>query len=195
MNRIRGILLVAGLGLAVTQPEASPAPDDPPKKANPKAVALADFNDRVAKYVEVHKKADGMVPSLKKTDDPVEISAREKMLGDTIRALRADAKQGDIFTPVVARQFRRIIQADARRRGARAVRAMMIEVPNGYQTKVNATYPTTQPLATVPPLLIAGLQPLPEQLEYRFFGSTLILRDVKANVIVDFVPEAVPVLK
>jgi hypothetical protein len=163
--------------------------------ANPKAVQIKEFSDRVGKYVELHKKADGQVPSLKRTNDPVEISAREKILGDTLREYRSNAKQGDIFTPAVAEQFRTIIKNDVRRRGPAAARAMMTEVPKEYQPKINATYPATQALATVPPLLLAALQPLPEELEYRFYGRTLILRDRTANIIVDFVPDAIPVLK
>ena len=50
------------------------------------------------------------------------------------------------------------------------------------------------PLATVPPLILNRLQPLPDGLEYRFMGRDLILRDSKANLIVDFVHEAVPTI-
>jgi hypothetical protein len=163
--------------------------------ANPKAVQLKEFSDRVAKYVELHKKVDGEVPSLKKTDDPAEISSREKALGQGIREARKTAKQGDIFVPAVTDQFRHIVAEDVRHRGPKAARAMMTEVPKGYQPRVNESYPSTFALATVPPLLIAALQPLPEELEYRFFGRTLILRDIKANLIVDFVPDALPPLK
>jgi hypothetical protein len=35
-----------------------------------------------------------------------------------------------------------------------------------------------------------SLPKLPEQLEYRLVGKTLIIRDVEANIIVDFVPNA-----
>jgi hypothetical protein len=40
----------------------------------------------------------------------------------------------------------------------------------------------------MPPLLLAELPPLPEEVEYRFVGSDLILRDVQASLIVDFAP-------
>jgi hypothetical protein len=50
-------------------------------------------------------------------------------------------------------------------------------------------------LATVPPLILKRLPLLPEGLEYRFMGRDLILRDVKANLIVDFVREAVPTIR
>ena len=34
-------------------------------------------------------------------------------------------------------------------------------------------------------------QKLPEQLEYRLISKTLIIRDVEADIIVDFVPNAI----
>jgi hypothetical protein len=35
------------------------------------------------------------------------------------------------------------------------------------------------------------LPQLPEDVEYRIVGKTLILRDVDANIIVDFIPNAI----
>ena len=57
---------------------------------------------------------------------------------------------------------------------------------------VNAIYPTNAPLSTVPPSLLLRLPKLPTDLEYRFVGRTLVLRDREANMIVDFLKEAVP---
>jgi hypothetical protein len=36
-----------------------------------------------------------------------------------------------------------------------------------------------------------ALPKLPEQLEYRIVGKNLIIRDIDANIIVDFVPNAI----
>jgi hypothetical protein len=57
--------------------------------------------------------------------------------------------------------------------------------------KVNAKYPDAAPLPTVPPNLLAALPKLPEDLEYRFINRDLILLDVHANVIVDFMLNAI----
>ena len=57
---------------------------------------------------------------------------------------------------------------------------------------INEPYPTTLPLATVPPTLLMKLPTLPPELEYRFLGRHLILRDIKANLIVDYIPDVVP---
>jgi len=63
------------------------------------------------------------------------------------------------------------------------------------QPRINTDYPTTLALATVPPALLLNLPTLPEILEYRFLGRHFILRDITANLIVDFVPDAVPVTR
>ena len=45
---------------------------------------------------------------------------------------------------------------------------------------------------TFPPNLLKELHQLPDDLEYRFVGRDLILRDVKANTIVDVIRHARP---
>jgi len=57
--------------------------------------------------------------------------------------------------------------------------------------KVNATYPEGNPLPTTPPNVLQNLPKLPEQLEYRIWNKNLIIRDVQANIIVDFIPNAI----
>ncbi len=52
------------------------------------------------------------------------------------------------------------------------------------------TWPEGVPFVFIPPLLIAALPPLPPELEYRFIGQSLVLWDVHANLIVDFMPGA-----
>ena len=66
--------------------------------------------------------------------------------------------------------------------------------PQSVVPKINADYPEKAPLATVPPLILRRLPTLPDGLEYRFMRRDLILRDSKANLIVDFVHEAVPTI-
>jgi hypothetical protein len=58
--------------------------------------------------------------------------------------------------------------------------------------KVNDSYPPDLPLTTMPPTLLQLLPPLPQQLEYRIVGRDLVLLDLKANLIVDVVRQALP---
>lgn len=57
---------------------------------------------------------------------------------------------------------------------------------------MNQLFPTTYPLATFDALLLPILPKLPEQVEYRRMSHYLMLRDVEANLIVDFMPNAFP---
>jgi hypothetical protein len=44
----------------------------------------------------------------------------------------------------------------------------------------------------VPPTLLRTLPRLPDEVAYRILGSALLLVDRKANMIVDFMPNAIP---
>jgi hypothetical protein len=58
-----------------------------------------------------------------------------------------------------------------------------------YPPRVNEPYPAMSPLGTFPPLLLGALPRLPDDLEYRFMGRHLIMRDTKANLIVDYLSD------
>lgn len=176
--RAIGVAAMAGLLLSVTGVAQTPAKAETP--------ATAEFDKRVAAYVEVHKKANGQVPPLKRTDDPAEISSREVALGDAIRALRAGARPGDVITRDAAQEFRRLIKKDYRSRSPEQRRIFLDEVPH-FRPKVNQTYPSAWPLATFPTTLLDVLPKLPDILEYRLLSEALILRDVNANIVVDFI--------
>jgi hypothetical protein len=62
---------------------------------------------------------------------------------------------------------------------------LLAEIPPGLQLKVNQPYPTSIPLVTAPPRLLARLPMIPEELEYRPIDRRLLLRDRDANLIVD----------
>jgi hypothetical protein len=151
-----------------------------------------DFFDRVRAYMKIHDSANARVPSLKETSDPKQVSGREKALADEIRVERAGARQGDVFSPAAAKEIGVVVADDFNGRPLRAQKAILVEVPMKVPPAINTDYPTTLPLATVPPSLLLKLPTLPEELEYRFLGRHLILRDIKANLIVDFIPDVVP---
>ena len=109
-----------------------------------------------------------------------------------VQGARQDAKPGDIFTPAAAKQFRRIISADLNKRSDADAEAVVEEIPDKLRLRVNEAYPDGAPLATMPPKLLLRLPRLPEEVEYRFLGRHLILRDVGANVIVDFIYNVLP---
>lgn len=155
--------------------------------------ATLEFKKRIDAYVGIHNQAEGKVPNLKKTDDPKEISDREKALGETIMTLRAGAQPGEIFAPDYQPYFVKIVQDDFKQRSVADRKALINELPVRMKVDINTVYPTTVPLATFPPALLAKLPDLPPELEYRIVGRSLILRDVKANLIVDILRDVVPI--
>jgi hypothetical protein len=162
------------------------------QKVNPDAQLLQDFKQRVDKYMELHNRAEKKGPALKETDDPAKIKASQEALATSIRAARANARQGEIFTPEVAQLFRRLMYPEIKGPdGAETKKVIKEDAPAAITLKVNAKYPENAPLPTVPPNLLANLPQLPKDLEYRIVHRDLILRDVHANLIVDFIPKAI----
>jgi hypothetical protein len=57
---------------------------------------------------------------------------------------------------------------------------------------VNDAYPEKRPVTTVPPTILLALPKLPNEVEYRIVGRDLLLLDVRANLVVDLIREAMP---
>jgi len=162
---------------------------------NPDAQVLVDFTARIDKYVEIRKNADDSAPPLKKTDDPAAIKAAQQALGERIGAARAGVKQGDIFTPEISALFRRVIHPETKDPDTKALLKEKKDQPKPGAVplwKIGMPYPEKEPLATMPPDVLERLPKLPADIEYRFVGKHLILRDVRANTIIDYAPNVIP---
>ena len=173
---------------------ASPPPQGTAGTAVNADASLADFKARVQAYVEVKKQAQKDVPKLKETEDPAQITATQEALAARVRALRADAKPGDIITPQIGATFRRLLAPELKGEDGRDAKAVLKEdapAPGAVPLKINAKYTEGQPLASTPATMLRNLPILPEGLEYRFIGKTLVLLDVDANIIVDYFRNAI----
>jgi hypothetical protein len=159
---------------------------------NQYGAAIKDFRDRLDAYLELHKKAASTVPTLKETDDPAKLTAREQAIGEAVRKARPDARPGDVFGKDLTARIRRVIRADWAKRSAADKAGLAEDKPGSSVATVNATYPSRLPLATFPASLLAELPPLPQEIEYRFVGRHLILRDVRANIIIDVLHNVLP---
>jgi hypothetical protein len=198
--------LVLACGTYADQtPPAKPAADAAPaaraqqlpkhSNVNPDAGVIADFKAKVEKYVDLRKDLEKKAPPLKKTEDPGEIQRSEKMVQEQVRAARAHAKPGDIFTPATAAMFRRLLHPTVKGEdGAENKKAIKDDAPAPKEVpfKLNAEYPQDAPLSTVPPDILESLPQLPESMQYRFVGKHLILYDVRGNLIVDYMLNAIP---
>ena len=164
------------------------------KKPDPIAGAFAEFDSRLGAYMALRKRLVADVGELDPTSSQEKIAARANGLAQAIIAARASAKQGDIFTPEISSIIATLIKEEYSRRADTVIDVRddtQAELPD-FKPEVNQVYPTSYPLATFPPTLLPILPTLPEQIEYRIVQKYLILRDVEANVILDFMPNAVP---
>jgi hypothetical protein len=191
-RRTAALSLVAYCLFAPSGPNAArPAADPGQTPVNPRAQVLQDFQDRIKKYMDLRQEAEKRGPRLKETKDPAEIKRAQEALAANIQLARARAKQGEIFTPEIARLFRQLMAPEMKgAEGAETKKAIKEDqpAPASVPLKVNARYPDDEPLPTVPPNVLMNLPKLPEQLDYRIVRNQLILRDVSANLIVDFIP-------
>jgi hypothetical protein len=192
MRIVQGAFALLVLATVTAVPTAVVFAQPETQRVNAYGAAVKAFLDRTDTYLALHKKAAKGVPPLKETSDSAKLTAREQALGEAIRQARAGAKPGDIFGTELAAHIRNVIRKDWAKRAAADKAGLIHDVPPGYLADVNATYPPALPLGTFPASLLAALPPVPEDLEYRFVGRHLILRDVKANIIVDVLPNVLP---
>jgi hypothetical protein len=158
------------------------------------ACLLEDFHMRVWEYVELHRRLEGPLPPLMLSNNPKEIRAAVDSLKQELRAARLNARRGDFFTSDIARLFHRTIHQTFKSTDWVEVLAAF-EEENANRTaspKVNASYPGSAPLVPMSPRLLLALPGLPEELQYRFMYRALILWDVHAELIVDFIPDVIP---
>lgn len=161
---------------------------------NPDAAAMAEFKAKVEEYAKLHRRLARGDARLKETDDPAEINTAMETLAAKVQAARRDARHGDIFTPRVRPAFRRLLAPELKGEDGADAKVVLRDdapAPGTVPFKVNAPYPDDQPRPTVPVNLLLTLPTLPEPLEYRIVGQHLLLLDTDADLIVDYILNAI----
>ena len=194
-------LSLAGCANASTSTPPS-APSDPSATTqqaagqppvNADAKAMVSFLDRVKEYMALHDKLEATLPHLPKEATPQQIDQHQRSLSKLIQENRQRAKLGDVFTPESRRVILKLMrQVFGGPDGHQLRDSIMDENPGNLHIAINGRYPDEVPLSTVPPQVLAGLPKLPEGLEFRFIGRRLILMDVHAHTIVDYIDNAIP---
>jgi len=169
------VMLLGGLAIPSSRSEL-PARSDSP---------VTPFRQRVAAYAELRQQIINDL--LEIGIDPTADDGREfrSRLGLAIREARRQAQPGEIFCLEVAGPVRLMV-----RNTLQGADDILSEVPEVASVRVNDFYPEGEPLATVPTSLLRRLDPLPQELQYRFLATSLILLDVDTSLIVDFIPDA-----
>ena len=165
----------------------------PPEGVNADSRIVQDFENRLAGYMRLHDAVKADLPHLKQTSASGAITHHEHEFAQKIREARKPAGQGAIFSPEIAAEFRSSIGIAMQGPEALRIRQSLHQTePVRLRLRVNHEYPASFPLQSTPPTLLLNLPPLPAQLEYGVVDHALVLLDVEANLIVDFIPNAVP---
>lgn len=196
------VMLSAGLsgcGMTGHDEATIPAPVTPAQKAvaspeNPDSAILEDFNARLDKFVKTQRALLKQAP-IPEDATPAQIKARQEMLAEQLRMIRKNAKRGDIFTPQVAALFKRLMSPEIKGPEGRETKEALEEEDGEVAEvwlKVNGPWPDSEPLTTTPANILSVLPQLPKDVEFRIANKRhLVLRDVDANIIVDFIYNAI----
>jgi len=157
--------------------------------------ALQNFDRRVQWYVRLHRRLERSLPPEHLFGDLEDMPMAVEALHQAMVDARPNARAGGFFTPDLAEVLiaRLELAALAGRLVGQVLPAYLAFPHRVPVPQVNGRIPAgrqTRPL----PALIAELPALPEELEYRVFGSTLALVDVHADLVLDVLTDAVPPL-
>ena len=180
-----GVIAVAAVTAGAARPRAQYAVFDAD-------AALQVFHERVEIYAALHRRL-APPPSSMTSTDPLSKLLTRQYLASALRSTRRYSQQGEIFSPEIATLFRWML-ADSigELDGERFLTTLNggVPVPPGLHPTVNETY-TMMPLYSIPPDVRLGLPKLPAELDYRLAGHDLVLWDIYAGIVVDFVPDVV----
>jgi predicted peroxiredoxin len=151
------------------------------------------FEARVKEYSRMREEIEGKMPKLPKESTPEQIQAHETAFLAAVRAARAGAKPGAIFTPDAARYIRLTIKGKFKGKELQELRQTVREAETqGVPLRVNYPYPETKELVEMPPTLLLILPQLPKQVRYRFVGRNMMLVDRENGLILDYMLDALP---
>ena len=170
---------------------ADPVAAQPP--VNRDARIAAEFTARINAYMDLHVGLERKLPELPNDATPEQINKHQRAFAQLIAEARKGAGAGDVFTPDTRALFRRYLAAVFSGADGRQLKAsIMDENPGPVKISINGRYPDQVPLSTVPPQVLASLPRLPKEIEYRFVGDSLVLLDVQAHIVIDYVADALP---
>ena len=155
---------------------------------------IATFDKRVKEYVKLRNQVKEKLPTkLSKDSTPEQIHAYMTSFEDGVRAARAGAQRGELFVPEVATYIRTTLREDFKGRDKVEIRKTILQAETqGVAVRVNYPYPEAKEYTEMPPTLLLKLPQLPQEMRYRFVGTNLLLVDRENNVIVDYMPNALP---
>jgi hypothetical protein len=164
---------------------ASAVPDE--------AAAIRQFETAIADYIALRQRLANEVPQPVPNSSSVQLNDASDGLAAAIQRSRQGAGVGDVFVAPVTLVFKRTVDDAVRTAHLRQVLATIDdEEPTVRAPKIHLRFPSAAQMATMPPSLLAVLPRLPKELEYRIVGRFLVLRDIDAGLIIDYIPDVIP---
>ena len=157
------------------------------------ATAVAQFEAAIAKYMALRQRLLSEISGPVPNSSPAELTRASDALAAAIQRARRGARVGTIFAvPIASVVKRRVTDVIRRDNLGPLLEEIDDDSPSIKFPAIHLRFPGASQMATMPPSLLDALPPLPKQLEYRIVGDYLILRDVDAALILDYIPAAVP---
>jgi hypothetical protein len=179
--------------LAITASAQNKSALAPPTITPADKAAIQAFEKQVNDYVGLRNKLRENAPKLSKDSTPEQIHAYRTALEQSLRSARANAKRGDLFRPETADYIRRTLKLEFQGKDRQQLRDTIFETETqGVILRVNYPYAQTAEFSEMPATLLAKLPQLPKEVRYRFVGRNMLLIDRESNVIIDYMPDALP---
>ena len=194
VQNTRTLTTIAVVGLIVISPSLPlAAGPQVAAAASAEAAAIRQFDEAIGKYMALRRKLRSEVAGPVKDSSSSQVTNASDALAGAIQRARKDAHVGSLFNAPVATVIKgRITDAVRTEKLVSVLAEIDDEGKAGLAPKVHLRLPVSAQMATMPASLLNVLPPLPKELEYRILGRYLVLRDVDASLILDYIPDAVP---
>lgn len=151
------------------------------------------FEKRVKDYVKMRNRIKAKGPRLSKDSTPEQINAFEKASSESLRAARAGAKPGDLFTAEVAQFIRTTLKSNFKSAEKKEIRKAVLEAEAARAPlRINYPYPDSSEFVEMPAKVLLRLPQLPKEVKYRYVGHNLFLVDTDNSLIIDYMLDALP---
>jgi len=185
--------VVWGAAVAFAQKTQNAALAEPVVVSPADKAAIEAFEKQVKEYIELRNKVRANAPKLSKDSTPEQIQAYRTALELSLRNARPNAKRGEFFLPATADYIRRTLKTEFRGQERQELREKIFEMETkSVVMRVNDPYPHSAEFSEMPAVLLTKLPQLPKELRYRFVGRNMLLVDRESDVIIDFMPDALP---
>ncbi len=187
------LILASAVAVARGQKTQNAALAEPVVVSPADKAAIDVFEKQLKDYIALRNKVRENAPKLSKDSTPEQINAYRTALELSLRNARPNAKRGEFFMPATADFIRRTLKTEFQGQDRKELREQIFETEaKGVVLRVNYPYAQSAELSEMPATLLTKLPQLPKELRYRFVGRNMLLVDRESNVILDFMPDALP---